>query len=127
MQSAREMMLLVPMPLADVDVVDFGIFRFERPGYPRRYEQSRDRLVDLGYFFHNVYNMDQLPDEGDISERLFELIGQHFPPSPHCTVGYPTNTLIVWDVQSRRPEWDAFVKEHNVPDFRERFMQETGN
>ena len=92
-----------------------------------RHAYHRERLVDLGCYFHAVYEMENLPDddeEDSIHSALWKLMTTTFPESDQLTLLTKRNVMEVWDLPSRRVQWEAFVKKHNVPDFRERFMTE---
>lgn len=87
------------------------------------HDHHRDRLVALGYYFHATYQMENVPDSVEGVHRvLWQRVVASFPDNPHTTLSVPDNILNVWDAPSRRADWDAFVKKHNVPDFEEQLL-----
>jgi hypothetical protein len=93
--------------------------------YVRAYEESRDRLVELGYFVHRRYTLQHILVPTPESKRFWQLVGKAFPNNPHTTLDYwdepRPGHLDVWARPDRIPEWDEFVRTHDVPDFAERF------
>lgn len=91
-----------------------------------RHDYHRDRLVELGYYFHATYQMENIPDSAEgVHNALWRLVMAKFPDSRHPTLSHPDNVLEVWDLSSRRADWDAFVTKHNVADFNDRFMDDS--
>ena len=92
-----------------------------------RQEQHCNRLATLGYFFHKRYDMDKLPDTGEVHSAFWRLVQNEFPNRRYPTLSYPDNVLEVWDLAECEAEWDEFVERHNVPDFADRFIVQTQN
>jgi hypothetical protein len=92
-----------------------------------RQEQHCNRLATLGYFFHKRYDMDKLPDTGEVHSAFWRLVQSEFPNRRYPTLSYPDNVLEVWDLAECEAEWDEFVERHNVPDFADRFIVQTQN
>lgn len=90
-----------------------------------RHDFHRDRLVELGYYFHARYETENLPHADGVHSTLARLVWAAFPDSQHPTLSHPENVLEVWDLSIRQKEWGAFVEKHNVADFVERFMAKT--
>lgn len=90
-----------------------------------RQEQHCNRLATLGYFFHKRYDMDKLPDTGEVHSAFWRLVQNEFPNRRYPTLSYPDNVLEVWDLAECEAEWDEFVDRHNVPDFADRFIVKT--
>jgi hypothetical protein len=88
----------------------------------KQQEEHCNRLVALGHFFHKCYEMENLPDTGDVHSAFWRLVQKEFPNRRYPLLSYPDNVLEVWDLALYESEWDAFVKRHNVPDFAKRFM-----
>lgn len=91
----------------------------------KRQEQHCNRLATLGYFFHKRYDMDNLPDTGEVHGAFWQLVQNEFPNRRYPTLSYPDNVLEVWDLAECEAEWDEFVDRHNVPDFADRFIVKT--
>lgn len=87
-----------------------------------RQDRHCNRLAALGYFFHQRYEMENLPDTGGVHGAFWRLVQKEFPNRRYPTLSYPDNVLEVWDRAECKPAWDAFVAKHNVPDFADRFM-----
>jgi hypothetical protein len=92
-----------------------------------RQEQHCNRLATLGYFFHKRYDMDKLPDTGEVHSAFWRRVQNEFPNRRYPTLSYPDNVLEVWDRAECEAEWDEFVERHNVPDFADRFIVQTQN
>lgn len=92
-----------------------------------RQEQHCNRLATLGYFFHKRYEMDKLPDTGEVNSAFWRLVQKEFPNRRYPTLSYPDNVLEVWDLAEYEAKWDAFVERHNLPDFADRFILQTDN
>ena len=118
MQAAHNAIHSKPTTVTPSGLVGFGSKElFDRHNY------HRDRLVDLGHYFHATYKMENLPKTEDgVHSALWKLVTSHFPDSSLPTLSWPDNVLDVWDIPARRQDWDAFVKKHNVSDFKQRFM-----
>ena len=123
MQIAHDAIYAEPSTVTPEGLVGYGSQElFDRHDY------HRDRLVELGYYFHATYEMENIPDsEEGVQNALWKLVMASFPDSRHPTLSHPDNVLEVWDVSSRRPDWDAFVKKHDVSDFKDRFMGDAEN
>jgi len=86
-------------------------------------DHHRDRLVELEYYFHQTYVMENLPVSSDeVSTALWKRVQASFPDSKLPTMQYPGNVIEVWDIPSRRETWDRFVEKYNVSDFEAKFM-----
>jgi hypothetical protein len=90
-----------------------------------RHDKHCDRLADLGYFFHKRYEMDNLPNTGEVHNAFWRLLQEAFPNRRYPTLSSADNVLKVWDLAEYEQKWDAFVAKHNVPDFSHRFMTQT--
>jgi hypothetical protein len=84
------------------------------------------RLAALGYFFHQIYEMENLPDTGEVHSAFWRLVQEEFPNRRYTTLAYPDNVLEVWDLAEHESRWSTFVRKHNVADFVDRFMSDSG-
>lgn len=87
-------------------------------------EQGRrlcDRLVAVGYFFHQSYEMDNLPDSDAVYDAMMDRWMREFPNSPYSTMSARDYVFDVYDLRESKPQWDAFVQKYNVVDFVDRF------
>ena len=118
MQAVQDTIYAKPSGVSSEGLVGYGSQElFDRRDY------HRDRLVELGYYFHQSYHMDNLPYSVDgVQSAFWKLLQASFPDSPLPTMSYPGNVVGVWDIPSRRTEWDRFVEKHNVSDFEVKFM-----
>lgn len=118
MQAAHHSIHSEPSTVSSEGLVGYGSQELLE-----RHDYHRDRLVDLGYYFHETYAMENIPVSGDeVHNTLWNLVRSSFPDSPLPTMEYPGNVLEVWDTPSRHTEWDQFVEKHNVSDFEVKFM-----
>ena len=89
------------------------------------YEECRDRLEGIGYLEYRFFILEHVMT-GTVDEdraQLWQAINQRFPDNIHTMV-YPSDKpreiiLQVWDRPSKIPEWEAFVREVDRPDFGE--------
>lgn len=99
----------------------------ERYDWDERYEHHRDRLVELGALDHREFVFDHLICPSAEYRALWAIIHANF--SSIHTTGCWSETpepavLQVWDTPEMIPKWEVFVREHDVPDFLERFQDE---
>jgi len=84
------------------------------------------KLEELGYLEHRYFILKHVrtdTDDGDIA-LLWKAIDRRFHENIYTTIcpsdqSRPTS-LEVWDRPSNIPEWEAFVREIDRPDFREK-------
>ncbi len=95
----------------------------------KAYERHRQRLVELGAVCELHYVLENVlarTDEG----RHFATLWTSFncPPCIDCTAPFPDapepTQLNVWCYPEDVAGWDAFVAEHDVSDYRERYMSD---
>jgi hypothetical protein len=86
-----------------------------------------ERLVELGYFFHQSYEMDNLPDTDTVYYAIMDRWMREFPTSPYSVMAATDYVFDVYDLAESKPRWDAFVKRYNVADFSDRFVSNTTN
>ncbi len=110
---------------AEPTVTSGGLLGYGDGDQFERQEEHCRRLAALGYFFHKRYEMEHLPDTGEVHSAFWRLVQKEFPKRRYPTLSYPDNVLEVWDLAEYQPKWDAFVAKHNVPDFVARFMTRT--
>ncbi|MEM6776864.1 MAG: hypothetical protein AAF670_04350 [Planctomycetota bacterium] len=82
-----------------------------------------ERLVELGHFFHERYDFDQLPEDSDVYVDVQARWITAFPNSPYSTFG--GGAFDVYDTPGSKPHWDRFVANHNVPDYSEKYLTRT--
>ena len=107
---------------AEPSVTSGGLVGYGHGDQFERQDRHCERLAELGYFFHKRYEMENLPDTGEVNSSFWRLVQEEFPNRRYPTLSYPNNVLEVWDLAETEPKWDAFVAKYNVPDFVERFM-----
>jgi hypothetical protein len=83
-----------------------------------------DGLVAAGYFFHETYQFDKVPHTATVYRALVDRWMRASPKSAYATFGASDYVLDVYDLREAKPRWDAFVRDHNVADFVERFAAE---
>jgi len=110
---------------AEPSVTSGGLVGYGDGDQFERQDKHCNRLADLGYFFHKRYEMENLPDTGEIHSAFWRLVQEAFPDRRYPSLSYPDNVLEVWDLAEFEPKWDVFVAEHNVPDFADRFMTQS--
>ena len=81
-----------------------------------------NRLVALGYFFHQSYELDNLPDSDTVYYAIMNRWIREFPNSPYSTMRSTDYVFDVYDLAESKPRWDAFVERYNVVDFVDRFV-----
>ncbi len=108
---------------AEPMVTSGGLVGFGDGDQFEQQDKHCERLAALGYFFHKRYEMENLPDTGEVHSAFWRLVQKEFPDRQYPTLSYPDNVLEVWDLAEYEAKWDAFVANHNVPDFVERFMK----
>ncbi len=107
---------------AEPSATSGGLISYGHGDQFERQDIHCQRLAELGYFFHKRYEMENLPDTGEVHGAFWRLVLKEFPGRRYLTLSYPDNVLEVRDLAEHEPKWDAFVAEHNVPDFADRFM-----
>jgi hypothetical protein len=112
---------------AEPSVTSGGLVGYGDGDQFERQDYHCQRLAELGYFFHKRYEMENLPDTGEVHRAFWRLVQKEFPDRRYPTLSYPDNVLEVWDLAEYEPKWDAFVEKHNVPGFAERFMEQTND
>ena len=112
---------------AEPSVTSGGLIGYGDGDQFERQDRHCQRLAELGYFFHERYEMENLPDTGEVHSAFWRLVQKEFPDRRYPTLSYPNNVLEVWDLAEHKPQWDAFVAKHNVPDFAEQFMEQTND
>ena len=84
-------------------------------------------MVRLGDLDHREFVFANVVHPTDESHALLKIVFTTFP-SMHTTVPYfyvpKPARLQVWDTPDMIPKWEAFVHEHDVPDFLDRFADE---
>lgn len=92
-----------------------------------RYEAHRDRLVELGALVHRTFVFEHLTCPSPEYRALWRIIHATFS-SIHTTSHWSETpepmVLQVWDTPEMIPKWEAFVREHDVPDFLGGFQHE---
>jgi len=107
------------------------LFGIEPPAWRHnsfsRYEHHRNRLVLLGYLVHREFVFEHLYCASEEYRALWKIVTARFS-SIHTTGNYSETSepvrIEVWDTPEMIPKWEAFVHEHDVPDFLERFADE---
>jgi len=91
-----------------------------------RYEYHRDRLVAWGELAHREFVLQHIVAQSEESKELWRRLVQTFPGHIHVTSPWPRTPepmrIEVWDHPGRLAQWEAFVAEHDVSDFRSRFL-----
>lgn len=82
----------------------------------KQYEYHRQRLVELGYYFHRDFRFAQVPES--MHGRLFRRAVSQFPGNDHITLSWPDNVMSVWDRVETRKEWERFYQRNNVASFK---------
>jgi len=97
-------------------------------GYFQRYEESREKLVDLGYLARKEFRLKHILVPSEESHKFWSLSLKVSPGSAHITMSgdepETPDALIVWDRPDRMTEWERFVSKYDVPDYRERLDQD---
>jgi hypothetical protein len=75
--------------------------------------RHRDRLVDLGLFFHKTYSPDPQSIAPEPHGQLFDALVKAFPDN-HLWMLSLGNTLEVWDLKKNEADWDAFAHRHSL-------------
>ena len=103
---------------------EVGAFDRRQGDYLKAYVESRDALVELGYLIHRRYWLSHILVTTPESRRFWRLVQKSFPNNRHTTFDYSNEPrpghLDVWARPDRIPQWDEFVRTHDVPDFAER-------
>ena len=97
--------------------------------YYRAYGDSLDKLQWLGHLECRIFSLEHVV-AGRTDRNLallWQAIEQRFPDNIHTRLtalgsfeGPDRLVLLVWDRPSRIPEWEAFVREVDRPDFPEK-------
>ena len=94
-----------------------------------RYEYHRNGLVEWGDLAHRHFVLRHIIAPSDEATELWRRLIRTFPDNIHATSVWPRSPepmqIDVWDAPSRIAQWEAFVAEHDVANFRERFMPES--
>ena len=82
--------------------------------YARRVHHC-DRLVALGYFFHESYQMDKLPNSPSMHHAVLNWGMNTFPIRPYWSIGSNEDHIVidVYDFPEFKSQWDAFAQKHN--------------
>lgn len=92
-----------------------------------RYEHHRDRLVRLGHLVHREFVFEHLVCASEEYRAFWKIVTARFS-SIHTAGNYSETSepvrIEVWDTLEMIPKWEAFVHEHDVQDFLERFADE---
>jgi len=90
-----------------------------------RYEYHRNKVVQWGELAHREFLLQHIVKPSDEAEQLWRRLQQAFPDNIHVTSTCPRTPepmrIEVWDHPSRMSQWEAFMAEHDVSDFRTRF------
>ena len=91
-----------------------------------RYEYHRDKLVEWGDLAHREFVLQHIVARSDEAKELWRRLQLAFPDNIHATSDWPSTPepmrIDVSGSPGRIAHWDAFVAEHDVPDFRTRFL-----
>ena len=93
----------------------------------KRYEYHRQKLVELGSVAERQYNFKHVQKPTSESYHFTHLLLSGLCPnqidfeSPYPAKPEPMH-LTVWCDPAEAPAWDDFVAEHDVSDYRDRFM-----
>lgn len=79
-----------------------------------------DSLVKLGYFFHDSYEMDKVPVSIE-SHSLLVLLWPTASPNYRYASLSSDLTFDVYDLPSRRSDWESFIRRNNRPNLVSRF------
>ncbi len=89
------------------------------------YEHHRDQLVRLGALTHRRFVFAHIRTGTGEGREVWRRAMEAFPSSPH-TSGTTVDPFEI-EVWETTPEmiarWEKFVEDHDVPDFRERYME----
>ena len=124
MESAAAKMNCQFMPLALVLAESFG----RTTDYDGRLAECRDALVRLRYLEHREFVFQHVASATPESQILRFHIWRTFPDTARAyyEMDRPDTPgparLHVWDCPERIPQWEAFVAEHDVAEFDERFV-----
>jgi len=97
--------------------------------YNERRDECRNMLVELGYLEHREFVLEHVAAPTPESQVLWFHVTSRFADRAggDYTMDHPhapqPARLCVWDRPDRIPRWEAFVAQHDVPDFDERFVQ----
>ncbi len=75
--------------------------------------RHRDRLVDLGIFFHKTYSPDPQSIAPEPHGQLFDALVKAFPDN-HLWMLSLDNTLEAWDLKKNETDWDLFAHRHSL-------------
>jgi len=94
--------------------------------FMRVYECCRDRLVASGALVHRRFVFRHVEDGTADAAALWDALFAAFPENIHTTGSYQPGRPLVIEVYARAKEipiWERFVREHDVPNLRERSRQ----
>ncbi len=108
-------------------VNEVGAYSGDQGDYIESHDYHRRRLVELGYLRHRTFTLRNIRSHTPEYRRLWRLAVDLFPPRGYDGLHseWPEEAapmmLEVWDRPANMPRWEAFVRDHDVPDFDERF------
>ena len=115
------------MEVAHRRINEVGAFSNKQSAYIESHDYHRQWLVDLGYLQHRKFTLRYVKTATPEYSQLWELAVNLFPRTDYDGLAsdwddQPTPMVLeVWDRPENMPRWEQFVREHDVPDFAQRF------